>query len=261
MRTINQQLQLIKQNKKIGLMTHVVVGFPNLEATIRIVKDMEKAGVDFVELQIPFSDPLADGPTIMHANDVSLANGTTIDDCFKIMKTLSVEVQIPLLFMGYYQSVFHVGVDEFCRCALKAGAQGLIIPDIPIDEEAHEHFIHACEKNNLNHIRLFSPTSTEDRIQLNAKVQNGFVYCTSRSGITGANNELDPTVVTYLDTVKKYITVPIALGFGISTPEHISALVGKVDIAVVGSAVIDVVNKDGIDSVTPFIKTLLSKVH
>lgn len=260
MRTINEQLKLIKENKKIGLMTHVVVGFPDLESTIQIVKDMEKAGVDFVELQIPFSDPLADGPTIMHANDVSLANGTTLKDCFDVMKKLSAEVKIPLLFMGYYQSVFHVGVDEFCKRAAKAGAQGLIIPDMPIDEESHEQFITSCEKYGLNHIRLLSPTSTEDRIKINAKVQNGFVYCTSRSGITGSNNELDPTVVSYLDTVKKYIQVPIALGFGISKPEHISALVDKVDIAVVGSAVIEVINKKGLKAVTPFIKKLLSDV-
>jgi tryptophan synthase alpha subunit len=258
MRTINQQLKHIVKNKKIGLMTHVVVGYPNLDATIRIVKDMEKAGVDFVELQIPFSDPLADGPTIMHANDVSLENGTTLADCFDVMKKLSTEVQIPLLFMGYYQSVFHIGADEFCKRASKSGAKGLIIPDMPIDEESHELFIGSCEKYGLNHIRLLSPTSTEERIKLNAKVQNGFVYCTSRSGITGANNELDPSVVSYLDTVKKHINVPIALGFGISKPEHILALVGRVDIAVVGSAVIDAINKKGLDAVSPFVKKLLS---
>lgn len=259
MRTINEQLSHIKKNKKIGLMTHVVVGYPNLESTIKIVQDMEKVGVDFIELQIPFSDPLADGPTIMHANDVSLANGITMADCFAVMKALSAMVQIPLLFMGYYQSVFHLGVEEFCRRAANAGAQGLIIPDMPIDEEFHEHFIKICEKYGLNHIRLLSPTSTVDRIRVNAKVQNGFVYCTSRSGITGANNELDSTVVSYLDTVKNYIKVPIALGFGISKLEHIAALVGKADIAIVGSAVIEVLDKEGVEGVPVFIKKLLAK--
>lgn len=260
MKTINEQLTIIKKQKKIGLMTHVVVGFPNLKATVQIVKDMEKAGVDFIELQIPFSDPLADGPTIMHANDIALANGTTLKDCFAVMSELSKQVNIPLLFMGYYQSVYNIGVEKFCKLASQAGAQGLIIPDVPIDEESHEHFIANCTKYNLHHIRLLSPTSTVDRIKLNAKVQNGFVYCTSRSGITGANNELDPTVVKYIGVVKKYIKTPIALGFGISKPEHIAALAGKVDVAVVGSAVIDLVEKEGIKAVFGFIKKLLSKV-
>lgn len=258
--TVKQQLAQIKAHKKIGLMTHVVVGFPSLAATVQIVKDMAAAGVDFIELQIPFSDPLADGPTIMHANDVALAQGVTLSDCFKVMKSLSQQVEIPLLFMGYYQSVFHVGADTFCQRAAQAGAQGLIIPDMPIDEESFEHFIAACKKHTLHHIRLLSPTSTEERMKLNAKVQNGFVYCTSRSGTTGANNELDPAVMKYLQTVKKYIKVPLALGFGISKPEHIAALVGKVDLAVVGSAVIELIDKQGVGAITGYIRKLLSKV-
>lgn len=260
MKTINQQLAEIKKHKKIGLMTHVVIGYPTLKDTVTIVKDMVKAGVDFIELQIPFSDPLADGPTIMHANDVALAQGVTSDDCFKIMAQLSKEVEIPLLFMGYYQSVFRLGAQEFCKRAQKAGAQGLIIPDMPIDEEPYEGFIQACEKNKLHHIRLLSPTSTDERIKLNATVQNGFVYCTSRSGTTGANSELDPTVSKYLRNVKKYIKVPIALGFGISKPEHVQAIVGQADIAVVGSAVIDLVEKEGVSAVPKYIKKLLSLV-
>lgn len=260
MKTIEQQLAEIKAHKKIGLMTHVVVGFPNLEATVTLVESMAKAGVDFIELQIPFSDPLADGPTIMRANDISLSQGTSIQDCFDVMKKLSARIDIPLLFMGYYQSVFHVGVEEFCRKAKAAGAQGLIIPDMPVDEEGNEHFIQACEKHKLNHIRLLSPNSTVERIKLNAKVQNGFVYCTSRSGTTGANHELDTSIVQYIKTVKKYFHIPIAVGFGISKPEHVKALIGQADIAVVGSAIIEVIEKDGLENVPVYIRKLLSKV-
>lgn len=172
MKTINDQLALIKAKKNIGLMTHVVIGYPTLQDTKKIVQSMAESGVDFIELQIPFSDPLADGPTIMKANDRALANGVTSTDCFAVMKELSTSVDIPLLFMGYYQSVFHIGVEEFCRRAKEAGAQGLIIPDIPIDEEEAEGFIAACEKYGLHHIRLLSPTSSEARIKLNATVQN-----------------------------------------------------------------------------------------
>ncbi len=260
MKTIEAQLAEIKKKKKIGLMTHVVVGFPSLEATIQLVQDMAAAGVDFIELQIPFSDPLADGPTIMEANDKALAQGTTLQDCFDIMKKLSATVSIPLLFMGYYQSVFHLGVENFCRQAKEAGAQGVIIPDIPVDEESYEHFIKACEKNKLHHIRLLSPTSSVERIKLNAKVQNGFVYCTSRSGTTGANNAIDPSLVEYLRVVRKYIHVPLAVGFGISKPEHVAALVGQADIAVVGSAIIDLIEKEGTQAVSRYITRLLSRV-
>lgn len=257
MKTINAQLAEINQYKKIGVMTHAVIGFPSLAATIQLVKTMAEAGVDFVELQIPFSDPLADGPTIMRANDVALANGVTLNDCFAVMKELSASVTIPLLFMGYYQSVFHVGVEAFCRRAKAAGAQGLIIPDMPIDEEAYEHFMRACQKNELHHIRLLSPTSTEERIKLNAQVQNGFVYCTSRSGVTGTNQALDPDLVAYLALVKKYIKVPIAVGFGISQPAHIKALVGQADIAVVGSAIIEVIEREGVSAVATYLGKIL----
>jgi tryptophan synthase alpha chain len=261
MKTIDAQLAHIKKTKKIGLMTHVVIGFPSVEATIQLVKEMAASGVDFIELQIPFSDPLADGPTIMHANDIALAGGITREDCFRVMEELSAAVDIPLLFMGYYQTVFRTGVEEFCRRARAAGAQGLIIPDIPIDEEGYEHFLRACKKHKLCPVRLFSPTSTEERIKLNAAVQSGFVYCTSRSGTTGANNEIDPSLVEYLNTVRKYIHVPIAVGFGISKPEHVAALVGQADIAVVGSAVIDLIEKQGVAAVPQYIKHLLSQAQ
>ena len=258
MPTIETQLTEIKRHKKIGLMTHAVIGFPTLPATVQLVKTMATAGVDFVELQIPFSDPLADGPTIMHANDVALANGVTLKDCFAVMKELSQSVKIPLLFMAYYQSVFHLEVENFCRRAKAAGAQGLIIPDIPIDEEKFEHFMQACRKYDLHHIRLLSPTSTVERIKLNATVQNGFVYCTSRSGTTGARQALAPDLQAYLTLVKKYVSVPLAVGFGISQPAEVKALVGQADIAVIGSALIDLIQAKGLAAVAPYIKSLLS---
>lgn len=260
MRTIEQQLDYIKQNKKIGLMTHVVVGFPSLQETEQLVVEMADAGVDFIELQIPFSDPLADGPTIMQANDVALENGVTLADCFTLMKKVSKKVEVPLLFMGYYHSIFQYGTEAFCKKAKEVGAQGLIIPDMPLDEEASEHFIASCKKYGLHHIRLLSPTSTDERVRLNAKYQNGFVYCTSRSGTTGSSTEMDPALEKYLRRIKKQITVPIALGFGISKPEHVSAIAGTVSVAVVGSAVIEKVKAEGVSAVPAFIRHLLSQV-
>lgn len=252
MNKIIQQLEKIKSEKRLGIMTHVVVGYPSLKETIELVKLMEQLGVDFVELQIPFSDPLADGPTIMKACEASLKNGTKVKDAFDIAKKLSKEVKIPLLFMAYYNTVFKYrrglfsdenGTKKFCMDAKNAGISGLIVPDMPLEEESEEHFIKYCEEVGLHHIRVISPASTDDRLAKNSKVANGFVYFTARQGITGAKNTLDPKLVSNLKTVRQFFKIPIAVGFGISKKEHIQAIKPYADIAIVGSAIIDIINK------------------
>lgn len=243
MNLIDKKLSEIKINKKIGLMTHVVVGYPSLEETIDIVKVMAESDVDFVELQIPFSDPLADGPTIMKACEESLKNGTKVKDAFRIMKELSSQVSIPLLFMSYYNTVYQYGIEKFCKDAKEAGASGLIVPDMPVDEEEEEHFYRFAKQYDLHTIQVLSPASTKERLEKNAKIANGFVYCTARQGITGAKKELDPTLVAYLNQVKNFISTPLAVGFGISKREHIKALQDVANIAVIGSAIIDVIRK------------------
>lgn len=224
-------------------MTHVVVGYPSIEETISFVKTMAESGADIVELQIPFSDPLADGPTIMKACEEALANGIRVKDAFMVMKQLSVQVEIPLLFMAYYNTIFNHGVERFCFDAQEAGAAGLIVPDMPLDEEANEHFFEYCKKYNLYHIQVISPASTDERLQKNAAVANGFVYVTSRQGTTGAQESLDPKLRDYLAKAKKFLSLPLAVGFGISKREHLHMLKGHAAIAVIGSAIIDVINK------------------
>ncbi|MBI5122548.1 tryptophan synthase subunit alpha [Candidatus Roizmanbacteria bacterium] len=242
MNKLDDKLQEIKQRKNIGLMAHVVIGYPSMIETVSIVKTMAESGVDIVELQIPFSDPLADGPTIMKACERSLANGTKVKDAFTIMKTLSSQVSIPLLFMAYFNTVFVYGVEKFCRDAKAAGAAGLIVPDMPLDEESEERFYFYCKKYNLYTIQVLSPASTENRLQKNAVVANGFVYCTARQGTTGAKDQLDPKLGSYLQKMRKYFSVPIAVGFGIFKKEHLKILESNADIAVIGSAVIDLIN-------------------
>ncbi|MBI2430923.1 MAG: tryptophan synthase subunit alpha [Candidatus Levybacteria bacterium] len=224
-------------------MAHLVVGYLSLEKTISIVKAMEKAGADFVELQIPFSDPLADGPTIMRACENSLANGTKVKDAFAVAQKLSKEVAIPLLFMAYYNTVFKYGVEKFCRDAKKAGITGLIVPDMSIEEESCEHFLQFCKKYSLHNIQVVSPSSTNERLKKNAKVANGFVYVTARQGVTGARAQLDKNLISFLKRVRQYFAIPIAVGFGISKKEHLKVLKGHADIAIVGSAIIDVINR------------------
>lgn len=224
------------------LMTHVVIGYPSLQQTEDLILLMDKVGVDYIELQIPFSDPLADGPTIMKACESSLRNGTKVADAFSLAKRLNSEIKTPLLFMAYFNIVFTYGIEKFCKDSKEAGIKGLIVPDFPLEEEQTEHFNECLKMYGLLNIKVLSPASTEQRIKMNAKVGTGFVYCTARQGITGTQKGFDSNVINYLKTVKKHFNIPIALGFGISKKEHISQMEGLADIAVVGSAILDIIN-------------------
>lgn len=243
MNLIDKQIEKIKKEERLALMTHLVIGYPSLKVTECLVKVMEEAGVDFIELQIPFSDPLADGPTIMKACEQALKNGTKVRDAFILANILSKEIKIPLLFMAYYNTVFRYGTKRFCEEAKKAGISGLIIPDISLEEEGEEHFIKFCNEAGLKNIRVVSPVSTTERLQKNAQVGSGFVYCTARQGITGARKQLDPNITTFLKDVRSAFDIPIAVGFGISKKGHLKQLFPHADIAVIGSAIIDVINR------------------
>lgn len=251
MNLIDKQIAKIKKEKRLGLMTHVVIGYPSLEITESLVKVMEDSGVDFIELQIPFSDPLADGPTIMRACEKALENGVRVADAFKLADKLSKQVKIPLLLMAYYNTVFKYGTKKFCQDAKKAGISGLIVPDIPPEEEHEEHFIKYCKENGLKNIRVVSPASTVERLRKNAQVADGFVYCTARQGITGIQKGLDPEIAYFLKNVKKYFKIPVAVGFGISNKERIKLIKPFADIAVIGSAIIVEKNVKGfLDDIT-----------
>lgn len=260
MNPIDKQLDKIKQEKRLGLMTHVVVGYPSLSETESLVKVMAEEGVDFIELQIPFSDPLADGPTIMRACEMALENGVKVSDAFELAKKMSKQVKIPLLFMAYYNTVFKYGTKKFCDDAKKVGISGLIIPDIPLEEEHEEHFIRFCKEAGLKNIRVVSPGSTIERLRKNVRVANGFVYCTARQGITGIQKELDPKIIFFLKNVRAYFRIPIAVGFGISTKKRIKMIRPFVNIAVIGSAIIDVINKSERNELEKNVKIFLSQL-
>lgn len=259
---IKKQLQKIKQDKRLGIMTHIVVGYPNLGESKKLIRLMADLGVDFIELQIPFSDPMADGPTIMKANSHALNNKTRVSDAFKMMKELSAEVEIPLLFMGYFNTVLNYGTEKFCRDASRTGCSGIIFPDIPLEEEVEEHFMQYAKKYQLNHIRVLSPASTVERIKKNSRVANGFLYFVGQKGTTGAKSKLDKSLVMNLKKVKKFVKIPIAVGFGISKVEHIKALIGKTEVVVIGSAVLNRYGNaklgKGLDEVEKFLKPLIS---
>ncbi len=249
MKLLLKKLAEIKQRKsKPALMTHVVLGYPTLNASIKIVKAMAKAGADIIELQIPFSDPLADGPTIMAANEEALKQGLKVKDCFRAIKKLSAEIKVPLIFMSYYNILYrynggHNGVKKFCQDAANVGIQGLIVPDVP-PEENDDGFWTFTKEFNLLAIPIVSPLSSKNRLKAIKKfVKDGFIYCVSTTGTTGARTSLPPDLGTYLKRIRTEFKLPLAVGFGISTKEQVKA-VGKVaDIAIVGSAMIERIKK------------------
>lgn len=224
-------------------MTHIIAGFPSMKKCQQLAEVMIDAGVSYLEIQIPFSDPIADGPTITKANQQALESGTIPEDCFELMNCLNKKTDIPLLFMTYYNIPFRYGLEKFCKRAKEVGCYGLIIPDIPIDEEPYEHYLKLCKKYSLHPIQVVSPITPAKRLRQISKHASGFVYCVSRTGTTGARKNLDSQLDRYLNRVKKYVDVPLAIGFGISSKAHVESALKNADIAVIGSQVIKLLNK------------------
>lgn len=251
---IEERLSYIKTNKDIGLMTHVVAGYPNKQTTIDLVKLMEDNGVDFVEIQIPFSDPLADGPTIMKANQVALDNGFKLPDAFEVASKITQSVNIPILFMTYINIPYVYGYEKFIKDAINSGISGVIVPDIPFDEE--DNILPLLKENKLSPIYVISPDIREERLQKVATIAEDFIYTTLKIGITGARDSIDAKSIEFLQKIKNIINLPIASGFGISKKEHIDLLKGKTDIAVIGSHILNLFNKGGFKEVEHFLQQI-----
>lgn len=239
------------------LMTHIVAGYPTLKKSEELAMLMADSGVNFIEIQIPFSDPVADGPTIMAANQHALDNGTTVSDCFKLMKTISSYSEVPILFMSYFNIIHHYGVDLFCKKAAECGCYGLIVPDIPIDEEPQEGYLEACKRYGLHAIQIVSPLTPDLRLKKIAAVASGFVYCVSRFGTTGSSSKFGNNLSKYLKNVKKYIKIPLAVGFGISEKKDVNMVHKDAEIAVIGSKVIKLIENTSLNKVKSFLKTIV----
>ncbi len=240
--------------KKILLMTHIVLGYPSFDDSFRIIEAMVEAGVDLMELQIPFSEPTADGPVIVRANQKALEGGTTVKACLNFAETATQRFNIPFLIMGYYNIAFRYGVEQFAADMSRSGISGAIIADIP-PEEGRE-YLDAMQQNNLNPILIFSPTTSPERMQYIASFAGGFIYCVARKGVTGENTTLSEELTTYLKQCRKSTPLPLALGFGIKEKSDIEFLKGKADIAVIGSQTIRIMEQQGIASVGNFIRSL-----
>ncbi|MDD5060304.1 MAG: tryptophan synthase subunit alpha [Candidatus Omnitrophica bacterium] len=241
MNRIKQKFNQLKNNNKKALIVFITAGFPDLATTLKLVLSLERSGVDIIELGVPFSDPLADGPVIQEASSYSLRKGTNLAKILNLVKQLRKNTDIPICLMTYYNPVFCFGEKRFVDQALASGVDGLIVPDLP-PEEAKE-FLSYADRCGLFNICFVSPTTSAARIKTITKKAKGFIYYVSTCGVTGKRNKLSPDLKTNLIRIKKLTTLPVCVGFGISTPQQAKAVSKISDGVIVGSAIVDKISK------------------
>ncbi len=244
-----------RKEKEILLMTHIVMGYPSFEDSYEIVRQMVNAGVDLMELQIPFSEPMADGPVILKANQKALEYGSTVQKCLDFAQKVAADFPIPFLFMSYANILYKYGMDRFAQKMADIDLKGAIVPDLPPEEGAE--YIQAMEKNNLCPIYIFSPETSDERLSYLSTFAKGFVYCLARKGVTGKETSFSDELAAYLARCKNATDLPLAVGFGVKEKADVDYLKGKVDIAVIGSQTIRLVEEKGAEATGDFIRSIL----
>lgn len=239
----------------------VTAGDPDLETSEKIMLKMAEAGCDLIEIGIPFSDPIAEGPVIQDANIRSLANGTTTDKVFQLAARVSQQVAIPLVFMTYLNVLFRYGYDRFLQKAKSSGISGVIVPDLPFEEKAELQQV--AKDYGVEVISLIAPTS-EQRIQMLAKEAEGFIYEVSSMGVTGVRSEIKTDLESITKAVKEVTDVPVAIGFGINTPEQAKKYAAVADGIIVGSAIVKIIaqyGKDAPEEVYKYVKSMKDAIR
>ena len=226
---------------RIALVPFVTAGHPRADLTPAIVKAIADAGADVIELGVPFSDPLAEGPTIQKSSHDALTAGATVRSSIEAARAArDLGVEVPLVFMGYYNPVLSLGIERYCDMSAMAGANGLIAADLPAEEAGP--LTDAAAAAGMSVVPMVALTSTERRVEAACRSAGGFVYCVSVLGVTGARSEMSSRVRDLVEMVRRHTDLPVAVGFGISTPEHVREVASYADGAVVGSALIDAIN-------------------
>lgn len=249
----------LRASKQIGIIPFITVGFPDVETTLELIPAAVDAGADIIELGIPFSDPLADGTTIQKASFKALENHVTLKICLEVCaKSRSSGIETPIVLMGYYNQFLAYGVKEICRDAARSGVNGFIVPDLPTEES--KPLLLECKTEGLDLIPLLAPTSSDDRIQSACSQASGFIYCVSVTGVTGSRSEISNQAEQLVAKVRNYTDLPVALGFGISQPEHVRSIGRFSDGAIVGSALMELLDtaskNERVDKVATFIRNL-----
>ena len=222
-------------------MPYLCAGDPTHELTSKILLTLEEAGADLIELGVPFSDPIADGPTVQRSSERALTHRISLQQILEMVATLRTQTDIPIALMGYYNPIFRMGEDAFCKAAQNAGVDGVIIPDMP--PEQAQPLLDIAPNYDLATIFLAAPTSPPERMQLIASVSTGFIYCVSVTGVTGARATLSDEIAPMIAELRKHTDKPISVGFGISTPEQATQVAQMADGVIVGSAIVNVIEE------------------
>ena len=241
--SLREHLASSRGDKPMQIMAHVVCGYPSFADNMRELEIMAANGVDVVELQFPFSEPSADGPLFVRANEMSLKGGTTVDQCFEFMAEISAKFPFKVLMMGYYNTVFKMGEERFIERLKAAGGAGFIVPDLPIEEAGDLYAIAARE--GISPIILMTPTTSDARMAKLAKAASGFVYVVARKGVTGSKTQMGDDVKALVERVRQHTDVPVAVGFGISGRDDIDFLKDIADIAIIGTAALKTWEEQG----------------
>ena len=255
MNRINQKL---KEEKKL-LSIYFTAGYPNLNDTVEVIKSLEQSGVDFIEIGLPFSDPLADGPTIQESSTKALQNGMTTEILFDQLKNIRKEVKIPLIIMGYFNPILQYGVEEFCKKCQAIGIDGLIIPDLPVDvyDDQYKTTFEAC---GLINVFLITPQTSEERIRFIDSVSDGFIYMVSSASTTGAKSGFGQEQFDYFKRIDQmHLTHPQIVGFGISNHDTFNQATTYAKGAIIGSAFIKHLTQTGIGKIKQFVFGILNK--
>ncbi len=252
---MNRIQHKLNENKKL-LSIYFTAGYPEPDSTVKIVEELEKSGVDFVEIGLPFSDPLADGPTIQASSTISLNNGMTTEVLFEQLKDIRKTVSIPLIIMGYFNPMLQYGIEAFCKKCKEIGIDGLIIPDLPI-REYNELYRETFEKYDLINVLLITPQTSEERIRFIDDISNGFIYMVSSAGVTGAKNTFGAIQKSYfkrIDDMK--LKTPQVVGFGISNAETFQQATMYAKGAIIGSAFVKHLTEKGVDTIDAFVRSI-----
>jgi len=236
---ITECLEKLRQDGKKGLITFITAGDPDLAGTVEIARQLAAAGADIIELGMPYSDPLADGPVIQKASGRAIASGTTIDKILKAVEEIRRHCGVPIVLMGYYNPIYKYGVGIFARKAVVAGVNGLIVPDLPHEESGPLR--QAAAETGFDLIPLVAPTTTDQRLARIAAVAQGFIYCVSVTGVTGAREEIKTDLAAFTNRVRRFTNLPLAVGFGIAGPEQAARVAVYCDAVVVGSALVNII--------------------
>lgn len=261
MNRIDAKFRELKKKGKKAFIAYITAGDPTLKMTGRLVFELERSGVDIVELGIPFSDPIADGPTIQAASQRALEGGVKLARIFDTVKRLRAGTDIPIVFMTYYNPVLRYGLEEFFDSCRRSGVDGIIVPDLPCEEASG--LIRQGRRTGVSTVFLAAPTSTLSRIKDIAKRSRGFIYYVSLTGVTGVRKALPADIVKNLKRIRSVTDKPIAVGFGVSTSRQAGCLAKAADAVIVGSAIVKIVQdkKDSVSSVSRLAKSLARAIH